>query len=314
MDLLGGGGGAGTDTGRAVAIRCYLCGGDRLRLRFPERAVAAGAPVGSEAYRCTSFGHGAHPPIWGCRGCGMTFQSPIREEAELLDEYRLVEDPIYEVERDSRYHTFRNVLGALGPAEGRSLLDVGAYCGYFLDVARQGGFVPEGLELSKWAAERARALGFEVHAETLADRVAAGGRYQAITMWDVIEHMADPRAELESAFRLLAPGGALYLSTIDVGSLLARAMGRRWPWLMDMHLYYFDRRTMARLLREVGFVDVTVSDYTHYVSSRYLLAKVGSLAGPLAPVVRGAGRIMPGGWRVPVNLGDNMLVQALRPR
>lgn len=303
----------GTHLGERVATRCYLCDGDRLELRFPERAATSDAGSGSEAYRCTSFGHGTHPPIWRCVGCGMTFQSPIRGVAELLDEYRLVEDPIYEVERDSRYHTFRNVLGVLGPAEGRSLLDVGAYCGYFLDVARQGGFAPEGLELSKWAAERARGLGFVVHNETLADRVAAGGRYETVTMWDVIEHMADPRAELESAFQLLEPAGTLYLSTIDVGSLLARAMGRRWPWLMDMHLYYFDRRTMARLLGEVGFADVSVSDYTHYVSSRYLLAKVGSLAGPLAPVVGAVGRIVPGRWRIPVNLGDNMLVRAVRP-
>jgi len=290
---------------------CYLCGGRRLYLRFAARGAAR--DPGAEAYRCTSFGHGTHPPIWKCRSCGMASQWPMRQEAELLDDYRLVEDPIYETERESRYFTFRHVLRALGPGEGRTLLDVGAYCGYFLDVAREGGFDPEGLELSKWASDRARSLGFTVHSETLAQRSASGAAYDTITMWDVIEHMADPRAEVESAFRLLPPGGALYLSTIDAGSLVARAMGRRWPWLMEMHLHYFDRTTIRRLLADAGFVDVSIGCYTHFVSWAYLSAKLEKIAGRFAPVVRGAGRVVPGGWRIPVSLGDNMLVRCVRP-
>ena len=290
---------------------CYLCGGRELYLRFAPRGDTNGP--GAEAYRCTSFGHGSHPPIWKCRSCGMVSQWPIRHETELLDEYRLVEDPIYEAERESRYFTFRHVLRSVGPGEGRTLLDVGAYCGYFLDVAREGGFRPEGLELSKWAAERARSLGFAVHGEPLAERAASGASYDTITMWDVIEHMADPRAELESAFELLRPGGTLHLSTVDVGSLVARAMGPRWPWLMDMHLHYFDRSTISRLLREVGFVDVTVGHYRHYVSVGYLSDKMEAIAGRAAPAVRRAGRIVPRHWRLPVTLGDNMLVRSARP-
>ncbi len=291
--------------------RCYLCGGRDLELRFPRRGRPSN--VGTEAYRCTSCGHGSHPPIWRCRGCGMVFQWPIRDESELVAEYRLVEDPTYEAERESRYFTFRNVLKALGPGNGCTLLDVGAYCGYFLDVARQGGYSPEGLELSKWAADRSRALGFAVHDETLADRAASGRRYDVVTMWDVIEHVADPRAELQSAYRLLEPGGRLYLSTIDVGSLFARSMGRRWPWLMEMHLYYFDRATIARLLEDVGFRDIVIGDYTHYVSVRYLASKLEAMAGPLGPTIKRLSRVVPGNLRIPVNLGDNMLVRAVRP-
>jgi len=237
----------------------------------------------------------------------------MRSEDELLDDYRQVEDPVYEAERKSRYFTFRRVLRSVGPGAGRSLLDVGAYCGYFLDVAREGGFVPEGLELSKWAADRARSLGFTVHGETLADRASSGAAYGTITMWDVIEHMAEPRAELRSVFELLRPGGTFFLSTVDVGSLVARAMGRRWPWLMEMHLHYFDRSTIVRLLGEIGFVDVSVGNYTHVVSASYLSAKLEALAGRAGPVVSAAGRLAPRGLRVPVSLGDNMLVRSVRP-
>ncbi|HEX8820900.1 MAG TPA: class I SAM-dependent methyltransferase, partial [Archangium sp.] len=175
----------------------------------------AGTPAGAEAFNCTSFGHGSHPPIWACSECGMLFQWPLRTPEELLGLYQDVEDPLYVAEKDNRYHTFRYALRMLGETRGNSVLDVGAYCGYFLDVAREGGALPEGLELSRWAAKHARALGFTIHEQTLQQRAASGARYDLVTLWDVVEHFADPRAELQAAFELVRPGGRVCLSTID---------------------------------------------------------------------------------------------------
>jgi 2-polyprenyl-3-methyl-5-hydroxy-6-metoxy-1,4-benzoquinol methylase len=294
-----------------VPDACYLCKGTRLRQRFAARD--GGAPEGAAAYNCTSFGHRSHPPIWECRDCGMLFQWPMRSAQELLRAYQDVEDPLYVAEKGNRYHTFRRVLKALGPARGRTLLDVGAYCGYFLDVAREGGFRPEGLELSRWAAGHARSLGFTVHGVPLEELAARGAQYDVVTLWDVVEHFADPRAELAAAFRLVRPGGRIYLSTIDASSLVARLLGAQWPWLMDMHLFYFGRATLAALLEEVGFRVTDVRTYTHIISADYLLRKVGASFTPVAPVLEGLRRVVPGGWAIPFNLGDNMLMAAERP-
>ncbi|HZI15616.1 MAG TPA: class I SAM-dependent methyltransferase [Myxococcus sp.] len=294
-----------------VPDACYLCKGGRLRQRFAARD--GGAPEGAAAYNCTSFGHRSHPPIWECRDCGMLFQWPMRSAHELLRAYQDVEDPLYVAEKGNRYHTFRRVLRALGPAGGRTLLDVGAYCGYFLDVAREGGFRPEGLELSRWAAGHARSLGFTVHGMPLAELAAKGTQYDVVTLWDVVEHFADPREELAAAFRLVRPGGRIYLSTIDASSLVARLLGGQWPWLMDMHLFYFGRATLAALLEEVGFRVTDVRTYTHIISADYLLRKVGASFTPAAPVLEGLRRVVPGGWAIPFNLGDNMLMAAERP-
>jgi len=294
-----------------VPDACYLCKGGRLRQRFAARD--GGAPEGAAAYNCTSFGHRSHPPIWECRDCGMLFQWPMRSAHELLRAYQDVEDPLYVAEKGNRYHTFRRVLRALGPAGGRTLLDVGAYCGYFLDVAREGGFRPEGLELSRWAAGHARSLGFTVHGVPLEELAAKGTQYDVVTLWDVVEHFADPREELAAAFRLVRPGGRIYLSTIDASSLVARLLGGQWPWLMDMHLFYFGRATLAALLEEVGFRVTDVRTYTHIISADYLLRKVGASFTPAAPVLEGLRRVVPGGWAIPFNLGDNMLMAAERP-
>jgi 2-polyprenyl-3-methyl-5-hydroxy-6-metoxy-1,4-benzoquinol methylase len=294
-----------------VPDACYLCKGGRLRMKFPARG--GGQSEGAAAYNCTSFGHRSHPPIWECEDCGMLFQWPMRSAQELLSAYQGVEDPLYVAEKENRYHTFRRVVRALGPPLGRTLLDVGAYCGYFLDVAREAGFRPEGLELSHWAAGHARSLGFTVHGVPLAELAARGVQYDVVTLWDVVEHFADPRAELEAAFRLVRPGGRIYLSTIDAGSLVARLLGGQWPWLMDMHLFYFGRSTLATLLEGVGFHVKDTRTYTHIISADYLLRKVGASFRPAAPVLELARRVVPGAWAIPFNLGDNMLMAAERP-
>jgi len=294
----------------SVPQGCTLCGGGRLALRFAARGEAAAADA--TAWRCTSFGHRTHPPIWSCGDCGLLFQWPMPAASDLARAYADVVDPLYMAERENRILTFRKVVRALGPAGGRHLLDVGAYCGYFLEVARERGFRAEGLELSRWAADHARRSGFTVHSEPLVQRARAGTRYDVLTMWDVLEHLPDPREELRAARALLGPGGRLHLSTIDTGSLIARLLGARWPWLMDMHLVYFDRATLSALLEETGFRVLSIRTYSHTVSAGYLLRKVGASFPALGALARAAARVVPPRWPIPVNLGDNMLVSAER--
>jgi 2-polyprenyl-3-methyl-5-hydroxy-6-metoxy-1,4-benzoquinol methylase len=265
------------------------------------------------AYRCTSFGHRFHGPIWVCGDCGLLFQWPQPAEPALLDAYGSVEDPLYLAEQENRYLTFRRALRLLGPPAGRRLLDVGAYCGFFVDVAREGGFEAEGIELSHWAVAHARALSLPVRNETIEECARAGARYDVITMWDVVEHLADPRRDLAHALELLRPGGQLYVSTIDAASPVARLLGARWPWLMDMHLVYFDRTTLPALLEEVGFRVLSRRLYTHTVSADYLLRKLAASFPPAAPLFRAVRRAVPARLAVPVNLGDNMVVSARRP-
>jgi 2-polyprenyl-3-methyl-5-hydroxy-6-metoxy-1,4-benzoquinol methylase len=293
---------------RDEPARCYLCGG-ALALRFPGRG---GETSGHAAYACTSFGHRAHAPIWVCRDCGFLMQWPVPEPVQLLGAYGAVEDPLYLAEKENRYLTFRRALGLLGPPAGRRLLDVGAYCGIFVDVARRAGFAAEGIEPSRWAVREARTLGIPVRNETLAEAARTGARYDVLTLWDVIEHLADPRQELLAAAELLRPGGELHVSTIDAASPLARALGARWPWLMEMHLFYFDHRTLPRLLEETGFRVSRRRAYTHTVSADYLLRKAAASFPAAAPLFRLARRLVPGRLPVPVNLGDNMVVSAVR--
>jgi hypothetical protein len=58
---------------------------------------------------------------------------------------------------------------------------------------------------------------------------------------------------LDRCHGLLRPGGVLVVNYPDIGSLIARILGRRWPFLTSVHLSYFDRRTIRRMLEKTGY-------------------------------------------------------------
>lgn len=136
------------------------------------------------------------------------------------------------------------------------LLDVGCALGFFLDEARRRGWTVEGIDISAHAARYAREkLDLPARSGLLRDAGFAKESFDVITMWDVIEHVRDPVAELSLCRDLLRPGGLVVLSTPDAGSPVARVTGARWMGykLAEEHLYYFSRKTMTFALEKAGF-------------------------------------------------------------
>ena len=175
-------------------LSCYLCGSSNLRIKFPSTHDSHNTDA--DSYRCTSFGHSKHGDIVKCRDCGLTALKEIPGRYELEQIYKQVVDPLYIEERESRNDTFNNVVKSVQKyAAGGKLLDVGCYCGYFLDAASEAGFDAQGVELSEWACAEARRLGFPVHNGSLSS-LDMNGYFDAVTMWDVIEHFSDPGLSL----------------------------------------------------------------------------------------------------------------------
>ncbi len=255
---------------------CNLCGADDPRELYPSTLNQNGRIIGGSAFLCTSPDYGEHYRIVQCNRCGFVYANPHADPNEVLRAYEDVVDPLYLQERVGREHTFRQHLGTLhritGEPNGRRLLDVGAYVGVFVEIAREMGWNAEGIEPSSWAVAHARERGLLVTQGTLASGGFPDESFDVITLWDVIEHFDDPMTELRHVFRLLKPGGVVVIHTIDIGSVTAQVMGGRWPFLMEMHIMFFSRATLRDMLQRVGFT--YMSDHTQ---GRYL--RLGYLAG-----------------------------------
>jgi len=210
--------------------------------------------------------------------------------------------------------TFVRRLSGLPPrARGARLLDVGCGPGAGLEAARALGYEAWGLDVSERAVDVAssRHPG-RVRLGSLEDRVFSRGSFDVITLFDVIEHVYDPRALAADLAWHLAPAGRVLLATPNVRSLLARATGRRWvSYKIPEHVLYFSPRTLADALAP-GFTIERVSSCGQYVSGDFLLSRISDALPFGGGLLRAAARLLPTGRAVLYANSGSMLVTARR--
>lgn len=292
---------------------CNLCGGNRKRVVF---GGLGEAPRGAGTYRSSSTDVGGERVV-RCRDCGLAFVDPRPSFALVRGGYADAVDESYVSQARGRIRAFRRLARRLVATGGRGrLLDVGAAAGFFCVAARQAGFEVEGIEPSRWMSRLAASeYGVTIHTMDLGDAPLAAQSFDVVTFLDVLEHLHDPAAALAEARRLLKPGGMVAISFPDFGSIWARLFGRRWWFVLSVHLYYFTRRTIAMLLARSGFAAPRFSPYLPALEIGYLLGRLevhsprlGGLLGELGRRV-GAAR-----WTVPYYAAQSLALARPRDR
>jgi protein O-GlcNAc transferase len=170
-----------------------------------------------------------------------------------------------------------DVSHARGRWEGR-WLEVGFGNGALLTTAAEFGYEVVGLDLRAESVRRMRALGFDARCADVmeCDEV---GRFDVVSMADVLEHMAFPKRALVHAKALLRPGGALFVSMPNMDSFAWQELERekRNPYWGELeHFHNFGRARLYALLRETGFLPCRYA-----ISQRYVACmEVVALRGP----------------------------------
>ena len=263
---------------------CVVCGSSGSRPLF--RPLASPGPV----VRCPHCGlvyvgeiqHGGAlveaPVLAGER-------SDILQSCDLKDlagSWELRQLPAKEAEwpalrLNARYALTR--IAAQVPPPGR-LLDFGCGWGFFLGAAAEVGWTPFGLEPLPGHAIYARAhFGATVTTDVLHANSFPPETFDAITAFQVFEHLPDPAGDLARLFRMAKPGAAILIEVPNIETLAARLLGPRHRHFNPDHLTFFSARTLALLFEKCGFEvvetyyptrNLTVGHLSNYWAQRYL--------------------------------------------
>lgn len=230
---------------------CDHCGSSNEQLLFEGPDWLHGLPGRFRLVRCTQ--------------CGWIRQNP-RPTRETIGAYypadyepfiKAIDDEPFLRRWDRRYGMIKRCRAIEKHQRSGRLLDVGCATGNFLnEMRRRGrwevfGIEPEGAAAS-YAIQR---FGHQVHIGTLADADLPSGSFDVITMWNVLEHLHTPWADLLRVRDLLRTGGLFVFSIPNLESIEARVFGPLWlGWDLPRHLYLFPRKSLIKSLAEIGLM------------------------------------------------------------
>jgi SAM-dependent methyltransferase len=245
-------------SGSGETVRCPVCDSTRDAGRFQARDP--------------HYGNAGRWTLRRCADCGSLALEPMPSDEELLGMYP-----------DDSYYAFRpapdrpvrarlrQLVGARGEtreptfdAPGR-VLDFGCGAGDFLVRMRARGWSGAGVEVSDAAVSAARSQGLRVEKSLTAYPDAS---FDYVRANHSLEHVTRPRRVLEDMFRVLAPGGTLFLGVPTNESQNARLFGEHWWYLgAPVHPVTFSTRGLLALVRAVGFEPVRVSTNSDFGST-----------------------------------------------
>jgi len=265
-----------------------------------------GSPLTSDSFAITDSHYGVTAAIYRCANCDFLQCSDL---PQVLQFYETLEDSGYEVGRRERGLQARGILKVAQRLQSRGrLLDIGAGSGILVEQAAQMGYQAEGVEPSAWLHKMARRRELPVHLGTF-PHPAAVGKFDLITLIDVLEHVPDPLDLLRNIAKQLSESGVALVVTPDVGSVAACILRWRWWHFRVAHIGYFNRQNLILALNLAGLEPVFVRRPSWYFTADYLWTRVHRY---LPPLLRFAPPLFLSNLVLPINLRDSWLIACRR--
>lgn len=265
-------------------VNCNMCGRDDYRVVYAPKYELAKPEEILRTFR-SSGDEVLFDQLVQCNHCGLEYLNPRLRSDIVIEGYSEGSDEMFVSQAAGRERTFAKslkLIEMLRPQPGR-LLDVGTAGGSFLAVAKKSGWETTGCEPNRWMAEWGKEhYGIEIFAGTIFEMGLEDSYFDVVTLWDVLEHTSDPTSVLLECQRILKPGGLLVVNYPDIKSLVARIMGRRWVFLLSIHLYYFTVETIKQMLSKSGFVMIKRRRHWQSLELGYILFRMQAYVGGLA--------------------------------
>jgi len=274
-------------------VICNLCGEDDYDVVHPPKYELARPEEILNTFR-SSGDEKLLDQLVRCNNCGFQYLNPRLRSDVVIEGYSQGSDEMFISQAAGRERTFAKSLKLIErykSAKGR-LLDVGTAGGSFLAVAKRSGWEVAGCEPNRWLVNWGNdKYGLDIRPGTIFDMQLEDASFDVVTLWDVLEHTPDPSKVMLECQRVLKPGGLLVVNYPDVDSLVGRLMGRRWVFLLSIHLYYFTVDTIRQMLSQTGFKLVKRRRHWQSLELGYILFRMQAYIAGLAKL---GGKIVKG--------------------
>ncbi|MBW2991819.1 class I SAM-dependent methyltransferase, partial [Candidatus Woesearchaeota archaeon] len=198
-------------------------------------------------------------------------------KAELIFEgYSKGEDPNFVSQARGRELTFEKSLKLIEKyAQKGRIYDVGTAGGSFLHVARKNKWEVYGCEPNKWMCRWSKKhYGLDITPGDIFTKKYPDNYFDVVTLWDVLEHVPSPSKVLFECNRILKKKGLLVVNYPDIGSGISKLMGRKWVFLLSVHLFYFTPKTIRRILDKTGFETIVLKKHFQRLALGYLVFRM----------------------------------------
>jgi len=223
-----------------------------------------------------------------CDNCGLIYENPRFTEDVIVQAYKSSKEAGHDSQHAMRVASFHWALkrhARFLPPKGARVLDVGTAGGAYLDAAVRFGYDAFGLEPSLDLVQRGKKRGLQIEQGTINNHGFEPESFDMVSFWDVIEHIPNPRAALRETKKLLKPNGILLLNYPDIGTWQAKLAGRRFWWILSVHLQHFTPKTIATLCRVSGFEPFHFQRYWQLLQFGYLEHMAIHYKMPLAAIL-----------------------------
>lgn len=209
-----------------------------------------------------------------CNSCGLIVakEIPTFDELKKLyeEEYFFgMEYSDYKADRPALEKNFKTRTRFLKKYlhQDAKVLEIGCAYGYFLNIIKENVAWHKGYDVSKEGVDYAKNE-LKVNAEAddfLKDKTIKNNSLDLVCMWDVMEHFGEPDKHVAKAAKLLKKGGALCLTTGDIGAFVPRIRGEKWRMIHPpTHIYYFNVPSIEKLLLNHGLKVTSVRHKATY--------------------------------------------------
>lgn len=210
-----------------------------------------------------------HFRIVRCSTCGLVFSNPICEEKKIINLYKQSGVPLMEDLQNSNEvysASLKKILQKLPSKD--NFLDIGCGNGFFLEKVKKLGFKEVwGVEPSTSAVSH---LPLKIEKEKIITDIFSKRHFKknffdALSFFQVLDHVVNPNKFLEDCFYVLKPGGYVLAIMHNSEAMTHKILGERSPIFDVQHIYLFNKKTVEKIFKNNGFdVEAISNVYTTY--------------------------------------------------